>query len=459
MMLPFYAGNSRPGALIRLGLAAFDMLAAGRGRGRSRSLRVREIRRRWPELSTAGLRGGALFHDAQVPWAERLCVEQLLDARRLGAQVRTYTTVTGLLRDGDRVTGLQLRDDVTGAESELRARLTVNAAGPWIDQVLDGQITSRRLNGGTKGSHVVVDPFPGAPDTCIFFEAAADQRPIFVFPWEGRYVLGSTDLTYEGDLDRVVASDAEINYLLSETNRIFPSARLTADDVLYSVAGVRPLPYAQGVSDNAKISRGHTVLNHAPEHPGLLSVIGGKLTTHRALAEDVTDEALRVLGRGSRRCVTRTRALPGAETSDWPAFREDFVRESPFTAAQSRRLLDLYGVRARRVLDLAAADPTLAEVVDPESGAVAAEVVLTVREEGALTLADILLRRTLIGLGADMGLAAAPRCAEVAAGHLGWDDERVKAEVAAYRRELTRFRPRALAPAAAAAPAADGRMR
>ncbi|CAM5255718.1 glycerol-3-phosphate dehydrogenase/oxidase [Streptomyces hirsutus] len=211
--------------------------------------------------------------------AERLCIELLLDARHLGARILTHTTVTGLLRSGDRVTGIRTRENRSGHEREIRARLAVNAAGPWIDRVLDGQIVSKRLNGGTKGSHLIVDPFPGAPSTCIFFEAAADRRPIFVFPWEGRYMLGSTDLTYEGDLDEVVTDQSEIDYLLAETNRIFPGAGLTPDDVVYTVAGVRPLPYAADVTDNAKISRGHTVLDHGPAHPGLLSIIGGKLTT------------------------------------------------------------------------------------------------------------------------------------------------------------------------------------
>ncbi|MEV7780178.1 glycerol-3-phosphate dehydrogenase/oxidase [Kitasatospora sp. NPDC088351] len=451
MLIPFYAGNSRPGILIRLGLAVFDALAARRGRGLSRTVTNHRVAQRWPHLSRKGLRGAALFHDAQVPWAERLCVELFLDARHLGARVLTYTTVTGLIRDGARVTGLRTRDNRTGEEQEIRARLTVNAAGPWIDHVLEGQIASKRLNGGTKGSHVIVDPFPGAPKTCIFFEAAADQRPIFVLPWEGRYMLGSTDLTYEGDLDEVVASEAEIDYLLDETNRIFPGAGLTPDDVLYSVSGIRPLPYAADVTDNAKISRGHTVLDHAPAHPGLLTVIGGKLTTHRALAEDVTDKALKVMGRAPRRCTTRTRPFPGADTAQWEAFREDFLNSPVLTPAQRRRLLDVYGVRARRVLALAEADPGLLEVVDEESGAIAAEVAVAVVDEGAVTLGDIMLRRTLVGLGGDMGRAAAARCAGIAARYLGWDDERIAAEIAAYDTELRRFRPRGLKTPATAA--------
>jgi glycerol-3-phosphate dehydrogenase len=444
MLIPFYKGNSRPGALIRLGLAFHDVLGLGRGRGRSRSVRVGEVARRWPGLSTRGLKGAALFQDAQVPWAERLCVELSIDAQQLGARVVTHTTVTSLVLEGSRVVGVRTRDNRTGAEEEVRACLTVNAGGPWVDRILGDQVLSRRLIGGTKGSHVVVDPFPGAPDTCIFFEAASDQRPIFVFPWEGRYFLGSTDITFEGDLDEITASDAEVEYLIDETNRIIPGAHLRKEDVLYSVAGVRPLPHTEGVMDNAKISRGHTVLDHAPGHPGLLSVIGGKLTTHRALGEDVTDKVLKLLGREKRPCVTRTRPFPGADTADWAAFEVDFLDSSPLPRRQSRRLLDLYGVRALRVVALIDAEPELGAVVDEESGAVAAEVVLAVREEGAVTLGDVLLRRTLIGLGSDMGLSAAGTCAQVAVRHLGWDEARAEEEVAAYRHELRRFRPRML---------------
>jgi glycerol-3-phosphate dehydrogenase len=444
MLIPFFSTNRRAGALIRLGLAAFDALALRQGRGRSRFVRRDEVVRRWPSLTRENLKGAALFHDAQVPWAERLCVELMLDAEQLGGTVSTYTTVTGLLRDNDRVIGIACRDNATGVDFEVTAQVTVNAAGPWIDHVLSGQVPSARLNGGTKGSHLLVDPFPGAPDTCVFFEAVSDFRPIFIFPWQGRYWLGSTDLTYDGDLDAVVASDAEIDYLLEETNRLVPTANLTPDDVLWTISGIRPLPYTEGVSDNHKISRGHTVLDHGPAHPGLLTVIGGKLTTHRALAEDVVDLAVRLLGRRAVRCTTRERPLPGAGTDDWAAFRERFLRASPLSGAQSCRLLDLYGVRAQRVLDLAADGPEQAQTIDTRSGAIAAEVALAVHEEKAVTLSDILLRRTLIGLGPDMGLTASEACARLAGSLAGWDQRRVEAELAAYRVALQRFRPRAL---------------
>ena len=269
MLIPFAKGNSRPG---RLSASAWRVRRPGRraaAAGAAASCSASAIARRWPTSRRSGLRGGGLFHDAQVPWAERLCVE-------LARRRRARSAPGAHLHDGDgpgssRTAGRRAPDTGTtgpGERSEIRCRVVVNAAGPWIDGILDGAGGQRRLNGGTKGSHVIVDPFPGAPDTCIFFEAAADQRPIFVFPWEGRYMLGS----HRPDRTRAtwtrVASDAEIDYLLAETNRLFPAADLTPDDVLYTVAGVRPLPYTAGVSDNAKISRGTRVHDTATAYQG-----------------------------------------------------------------------------------------------------------------------------------------------------------------------------------------------
>lgn len=443
ILVPFYTGYNRPGWLIRAGLSVHDVLATGKSRGRSRGFSRNEIRKRWPGLLAEGLRGGATFVDAQVPWAERLCVEQSLDIEALGGRVFTHTRVTRLVIEGGRVQGAGAVTE-HGEQIEVRAPVTVNATGPWVDTLLGDLPGTQRLIGGTKGSHIVVDPFPGAPDISVLYEDPSDHRPLWIFPWEGRYFLGTTDLTYEGDLNNVVASDEEIAYLLTATNHIIPQASLSPADILYSFAGIRPLPHSPSAASNAHISRAHSIKDHAPAHPGLLSVVGGKLTTHRGLGEDVGDAVVKLLGRRSLPCKTRSRPLPGGATADWPTFFADFERNSPLSAALSRRLLALYGVRAERVTELVHAEPELASVVDDDFGAIAAEIVMAVRDEGAETLSDILLRRTLIGQNCDVGLSAAPKCAAVAVGYLGWTDERANEEVEAYTREVRRLRPRAL---------------
>src|SRR5690606_14973646 len=141
------------------------------------------------------------------------------------AVVLTHTPVERLLVEGGRVVGVAFSDALNGGTYQARGRVIVNAAGPWVDQVLTG-IETQRMIGGTKGTHIVVDPFPGAPREALYVEARADGRPYFIVPWNGRYLIGTTDTRYSGNLDEVTPDEAEIDYLISETNRVLPSAGL-----------------------------------------------------------------------------------------------------------------------------------------------------------------------------------------------------------------------------------------
>src|SRR6185436_8488345 len=146
---------------------------------------------------------------------------------------------------------------------------------------------SPQLIGGTKGSHIIVAPFPDAPQTAIYVEAQSDGRPFFIIPWNRKYLIGTTDIRYQGNLDEVRISSDEIDYLLAETNRVLPTAKLTREQILYTYSGVRPLPNT-GDQDGAKITRQHFIRAH-PEIRGLFSIVGGKLTTYRSLAEETVD--------------------------------------------------------------------------------------------------------------------------------------------------------------------------
>lgn len=444
MLIPFYRGNSRPGWLIASGLVLHDLLALGKPLPMNRVVGRRRLKRQWPTIEHRGLGWGGLFADAQVPWTERLVVELALSASDHGARILTHCEVTQIDSDGGAARGLRYRDTIDGTEHSLRARTVVNAAGPWVDAVLGQADSSEPLIGPTKGSHVVVDPFPGAPPTCVFFEARADARPMFVLPWAGRYMIGTTDLPFDGDLEDITASDDEVDYLLTEANRLLPGADLRPEDVLWSYSGVRPLPFVADNDDPGKVTRDHEILSDTGLR-NLFSVIGGKLTTHRALSEEAVDLLVARLGKGRRRTSTRRAPLPGApRTRSAARFVERYVARSALDPLTARRLASIYGERAGLLEDLILRTPELAEVIDPDSGAVAAEVVFAVRQEGARTLEDILLRRCLVGLNGDVGLTAAPRAVDVAARHLGWDAERCERELTAYRAAVRRFRPRAL---------------
>lgn len=454
-LLPIYEGHKRGPALIRMGMMAYDALSLDKSMERHRMLSRDEALRREPGLRADGLRGAAAYYDAQAAYPERLALENALDARRLGAVVLPYMRVTALERAHDRVVGVALHDELHDAEYRARAALVVNASGPWVDDVLAGnEPRDQRLIGGTKGSHLVVEPFPGAPREAVYAEAVGDGRPYFVVPWNDLYLIGTTDTRFEGDLDDVVATDDEVAYLIDETNRLIPGAALTTEQVLYTYAGVRPLP-APGVGakdrDEGSITRSHVVHDHAgrdvPEGEkveGLLSIVGGKITTYRRLAEETVDAAVKKLGRKADKCRTHQLPLPGGTSYAFDGFRERFRVTSGLPAETADRLLNIYGTRAAEALDFADGAPELREPFDPATGAIGAEVVFSLRTELAETLADVVQRRTLVGYGPHAGLGAVDAAAELAVRHAGWSDERAAREAAAFRAQAeAALRPRA----------------
>jgi len=455
-LLPIYEEHKRRPVLIRAGMMAYDALSLDKSLERHRMLSRDEALRREPGLRAEGLRGAAAYYDAQAAYPERLALENALDARRLGAVVLPYMRVTGLERAHDRIVGVTLHDELHGAEHRARAGLVVNASGPWVDELLTpAGASERRLIGGTKGSHLVVEPFPGAPREAVYAEAVGDGRPYFVVPWNGLYLIGTTDTRYDGDLDAVAATDEEVAYLIEETNRLIPGAALAPEQVLYTYAGVRPLP-APGVGsgretrDEGAITRSHVVYDHArrelPEGErveGLVSIVGGKITTYRQLAQETVDVAVKKLGRKADRCRTHQLPLPGGTAYPFEGFRERFRVTSGLALETADRLLRIYGTRAAEALDFADGAPELLEPFDADSGALGVEVVFSLRTELAETLADVVQRRTLVGYGAHAGLRAVDAAAELAVRHLGWSDERATAEAEAFRAQArAAFRPR-----------------
>jgi glycerol-3-phosphate dehydrogenase len=440
VLVPVYAGRRRGPLTIRAGVFAYDLLSPDKSLPRHRMLTPPEALARAPGLDAASLKGAALFYDAQVEYVERLVLENALAARAHGALVLTYARVERLLVDDGVARGVEFRDLLGGSTHEARASLVLNVSGPWVDEVLDGAgAAGEKLIGGTKGSHIVVRPFRGAPHVAVYAEAVEDGRPFFVIPWDEKFLIGTTDERYEGDLNHIEADTREIEYLVRETNRALPSAQLTRADVLYTYAGVRPLASA-GARVEAAVTRRHFV--RASRVRGLFSVVGGKLTTYRSLAEEAVDLLFRNLGRTPPPCTTAATRLPGAAFDDFDVFRENFKAQSPLPQISNARLLKIYGTRAPEVLRLALGDTELARPISDETGSIGAEVVFAFREEMAETLVDCLMRRTLVGLNGEVGLDAVEPSARVARTFLGWTNERATREVESYRRYVERFHPK-----------------
>ncbi len=429
MLIPIYRDARRGRLEIFGGMLLYDLLSLDKSLARHRMLSRAEALKRAPGLNPSGLAGAALYYDAQVEYAERLVVENVLSAREHGATVLTYARVERLLVEDGAVRGVELNDLLSDVSYRVRASYTLNVAGPWVDEVLAAQ-PAPRLIGGTKGSHIVVEKFPGAPADALYVEAALDGRPFFILPWNNKYLIGTTDTRYEGDMDRVEATEEEIAYLLRETNRVIPQATLSRDSVLYTYAGIRPLPFV-GQRKESGITRRHFIHDHAPALKNFASIIGGKLTTYRSLAEKAVDLLLKKLGRPPVPCTTAKLLLPGAETKNFSALQSEL----------QARLLRIYGARAAAVLKLTEEEPDLMRVFDDETGAIGAEIVLAFREEMAETLCDCLLRRTMVGFNSHAGLNATEAAADVARKHLAWSTEKAAREVAAYRQHVERCHP------------------
>ncbi len=457
LTLPIYSYHKRGPLTIRAGMIAYDVLSWNKSLPRHQMYTRTGALAHEPGLNPQDLKAAARYYDAQIVFPERISVENMIDAVAHGAIVRNRARVEDLILEAGRVRGVRFEDDETGEQYTARGSTVVNVAGPWVDRVLRNAGLETRDNpllGVTKGTHIIVEPFRGAPSDALYIEAKTDGRPYFIIPWNNLYLIGTTDDRYDGDPDRVVPTEDEIVYLLNETNLAIPTAGLTRDSVCYAYAGLRPLPHQKSGSESA-ITRRHVIHDHAPQVYGLLSIVGGKLTTFRNLSEQSIDKVGELLGRDLPKSTTGTSLLPGAPDS-FGAFARDFQDSRPswLSEQSASYLLYVYGSRASDVVALAEHDMALRVVVSPATGLIAAAIVFSFTDEHASTLTDAIMRRTMIGYASDAGFNALDGVSRAVAHGLGWDDLRIATELERHREHMTRFLPKALLGTPVASPAA-----
>ncbi|MEO5819458.1 MAG: glycerol-3-phosphate dehydrogenase/oxidase, partial [Vicinamibacteraceae bacterium] len=286
---------------LRIGMWLYDLLSYDKTLPRHRILSPQQLHDAEPGLDTSQFHGAAVFYDAQCASPERLALENVIDAHEHGAFVQNYAEVVGAIHEGDRVVGVKVRKVLTGAERELRGRVIVNASGPWFDRVA-ARIESSpapRLR-TTKGIHIACEPFT---THAIFLESSVDGRAVFAIPWQGHTWIGTTDTDFDGDPATASATEDDVRYLIESLAPQLPAIRQAKKH--WTGAGVRALVRSDGSPSG--VSRMHRITT---ETPGLVSVIGGKLTGYRAIAEEVVDRLCRDL-QVSARCTTATAPLPG----------------------------------------------------------------------------------------------------------------------------------------------------
>jgi glycerol-3-phosphate dehydrogenase len=381
------------------------------------------------------------YEDAQCEFPERLTAEWLVEAVAAGALARNHTRALEITRKKGCVTGARLRDEISGQEYAVAAPAIVNATGPWGDFLINASsIPAPRLVGGVRGSHLVLPKFAGAMQQPIYAEAT-DGRQVFVIPWNGQILVGTTEVA-DSEPDTTQPSGEEIDYLMGSFVRLFPHAGLSKADVRYSLAGIRPLPYAPGKS-YSEVTRKHLLHDHRHDGAaGLISLIGGKLTTAASVARDVA----RKLG---------SRVPEPASTFAAPAQEEDLdhaVREwarlvgtkARISESCAKVVAEWHGRQALAIAHAASLDERLREPLCSHSCHIVAEAVEAVNHECAITLGDILLRRVPVALGACWSEACSSEAARKIGSALGWDQARIHSELDQFEEERRRFlHPRA----------------
>ena len=446
LTIPIYGDRSRPYWKIWAGMVLYDMFSFDKTLPLHRMLPKAKFKQLFRSSDPEGLSGGAQYYDGQVAHAERLCLENIISAQTAGAVALNYTKVTQLQRQGDRLTSVVCQDVLTGQEFTVKGHnktVVINTSGPWVDRVCklgvedsqDAPIGNTKRIGGTKGSHIFVDPFPGAPETAFYVEAKSDGRPFFIIPWLDLYLIGTTDIRYQGDLDRIKASNEEIDYLLQETNNVITTANLSREDIKFTYAGVRPLPNAEGKKPGS-VTRKHILYDHTKEGvTNLISLIGGKLTTYRNVGEEVVDAVYRKIKKTAPPCPTDSEPLPGCILPSDRLIQDAIDKYSDRVGLQSiNHLFSVYGSRASEVLALINNEPELAEQISLSLPDIKAQIVYAVRSEMAHTLVDIARRRTTLAIHAgNYGLDLLPVLTETLKQYCRWSTEQCDRACEDYR--------------------------
>lgn len=398
-LMPIYRGRKPGKWLIRIGLWIYDLMA---GTNRSRWLDVRQSLEQAPALRQQDLIGAMGFEDARTD-DTRLVLRLILESMAAGAAALNYVHAE-ILQEGGRVTGVKLTDRMSGESREVRSQVVINASGAWADHLPGAPKTPLQLR-PLRGSHLVFSQQKLPLMQAISWLHPRDARPVFAYPWEGAVIYGTTDLDHDSTLDHPVMTRAEAAYLIEGLDFQFPSLKLQLADVMSTYAGVRPI-VASGKDDPSAESRESAMWSS----PGLVNITGGKLTTFRLTAREVLNEAAK----------QASQLLPSQN-------QQVFIAAEP---NQHRRLHGRLGAAAKKMLEQFPEEATQQIGQTPYSWA---ELRWALRHEQCHHLADLLLRRTRIGLvmpkgGRDILSRVGQLCHE----ELGWNETRWAEEQQSY---------------------------
>jgi len=376
------------------------------------------------------------YEDAQCEFPERLVAEWMTEAADAGAVVRNHCEVLAVNVTQGRARGVLLRDRISGKDERVEAGWILNCTGPWADRICQRSSvrTSKPMLGGVRGSHIVLPRFSGAPGAALYTEAA-DGRPVFVLPWNEQVLVGTTEVPDTTDPAKTAPSNEEIEYLLRTVVKLFPKAKISAHDIKYAFAGVRPLPNSPGNKASA-VTRRHFLHDHTADGAAkLISVIGGKLSTAASLAR----ECVRKIGIA----VPEPKMVAmGPGSSLDPMLDHEILeiaRAGSVSEETARGMMEWHGQRAMDIARMALVSAELRAPICPHTSHIVAEVVEAYRKEFAVSLGDVLLRRVPVALGACWSESCSREAAARIGAVLGWNEQALGANLESFEMERTAF--------------------
>lgn len=425
-LVPVYIDSPHYLTTLRIGLFLYDFMSGSAGLPKHRKLNRDEVIKAFPEIKKDGLKGGCLYYDGQMNDI-RLVMENILSAETAGAVVYNYARVDSLIYLDEKIAGVAFTDLESGEKGKIYGRRIVNATGAWTSQIDEGREgTDKVVLAPTKGVHIVVPEVNAG--TSLLLNAPQDGRVFFVTPWEGKTLIGTTDTYYNENPDHLSVLEEDKNYLLTAYNAYFPEAKLMSASIITSFAGLRPLVLQKG-SAPSEVDREHEI---SMGKDNLITIAGGKYTTHRAVAEEVVDRVIASLPDAKKyeKCVTKESALPGAESS----VSEDQIRKLLLERGLSDEvilhLIANYGKRSLVVADYLLLDPSGINRISPSQPYLLGEIDYCIHMEHARHLADWYFRRSTLGHSSrpdpELLSNAANRFAKV----LKWDKRQVDNEIA-----------------------------
>jgi len=382
-LLPVYQGDQRSLGKMRIGMAIYDLLALYRNTKRHRGLSPTATIDEEPTLAKHGLRGSIRYYDCQEDDA-RFCVENILHAARLGAVCLNYCELSGFVRSGDSIVAATVADRIGHETAEVRAKCFINAAGPWVDRVAGLAGAGNSYLKPTKGVHILLPKL--TEHHAIAFQAKRDGRIMFVLPWNDCSIVGTTDTDYSGEPDDVHAEPGDIEYILAEVRALFPQVKVDESDIITTFAGLRPLLHTGNGSKPSARTREWQIIHHGPN---FMSIAGGKYTTYRAEALKIVDELLRKLGEKPRPCTTAHTPLPTYANNP-----DQLLAESP----------RIYASDIRRACE----------------------------EEMAISVDDVMRRRTSLALSRFGGPETAAAVARIMAPSMSWSETQMRSSLDDY---------------------------